>query len=554
MRYLISMQFTFLLTASVSAATINVPADQPTIQDAVNVAVDGDEIVVAPGTYTGSGNNVVDLLGKEIVVRSSNGPGLTIIDGQGARRGVAFSGGETSSTVLKGFTILNGLAPSTNDEGGGIWCAANAAPVISQCTVTENVAWFGSGMMIRGAASITDCEISHNNSPNNASVNSYGGGIYCLGDASISGCAIFDNGSYWGGGVTFLGSNGLLEGCTVSANNSTQGGGVYVRDLSPIIDSCVITGNNSQIGGGVYLFSDSSPSLLNCTISDNASSTTGGGLACYLHGLTTIENCTVSDNTSLGNGGGIWVYLSQANMTVTNCRITGNSQGGVYSDTGLITISDSLICSNEPYQLQGPWNDGFGNEVLADCTVGACCSGDDCAVLTLVECLGIAGSTWLGDGTVCEECLAIQEGACCLQDGFKAGGCVLTDFMTCDSLGGDWQGVGSDCTACIPPPQPGGCCVPTGCLLLSEEDCMMLGGLWLGDGVPCTACPPVGACCSCDGCLVTWEADCIALGGDWLAGLPCEDCPLPCPADVNDDGVVDGADLTLILSLWGVCP
>lgn len=30
--------------------------------------------------------------------------------------------------------------------------------------------------------------------------------------------------------------------------------------------------------------------------------------------------------------------------------------------------------------------------------------------------------------------------------------------------------------------------------------------------------------------------------------------PRPCPADVNDDGVVNGADLAIILGAWGICP
>ena len=42
----------------------------------VFVAVNGDEIVVAPGTY----NELIDFLGKAITLRASDGPDLTVID------------------------------------------------------------------------------------------------------------------------------------------------------------------------------------------------------------------------------------------------------------------------------------------------------------------------------------------------------------------------------------------------------------------------------------------------------------------------------------------
>ena len=55
-------------------------ADFDNIQAAINAASDGDEIIVMPGTYTGTGDQVVDTLGKAITLRGQS-VDLTIIDG-----------------------------------------------------------------------------------------------------------------------------------------------------------------------------------------------------------------------------------------------------------------------------------------------------------------------------------------------------------------------------------------------------------------------------------------------------------------------------------------
>ncbi|MBT5656836.1 MAG: hypothetical protein HOI89_03535, partial [Phycisphaerae bacterium] len=83
-----------LVCGVTTAATINVPADYTTIQAAVDAASNGDEILVAPGTYTGTGDEVVDTLGKAITIKASGTPEETIIDGEGARRVVQCAGGE----------------------------------------------------------------------------------------------------------------------------------------------------------------------------------------------------------------------------------------------------------------------------------------------------------------------------------------------------------------------------------------------------------------------------------------------------------------------------
>ena len=67
-------------TSPAAADIINVPGDFPTIQAGMDAAMNGDEVVVADGIYTGDGNRDLDFGGKLITVRSANGPDNCIID------------------------------------------------------------------------------------------------------------------------------------------------------------------------------------------------------------------------------------------------------------------------------------------------------------------------------------------------------------------------------------------------------------------------------------------------------------------------------------------
>lgn len=103
-----------------SALVHHVPGDFPTIQAAINAALSGDTILVAPGSYPGS----IDFLGKEICLKSVAGPQSTfILPASMTLPTVHFAGGESEAAIFDGFTIRLGSTSMVAIEN-------NAKPVI----------------------------------------------------------------------------------------------------------------------------------------------------------------------------------------------------------------------------------------------------------------------------------------------------------------------------------------------------------------------------------------------------------------------------------------
>lgn len=185
-------------SSCIECFAIHVPADYSTIQKAIDVSVNGDTILVAPGTYTDIGDRVIDTLGKSITILATGTPEETILDGELNRGVIRCVNGEDTNTIIEGFTITRGVA--SLDGGGGIKCVDMSSPLIRNCIIDDNRADYG------------------------------GGGVYC-----------------------YYKCYPVLDGCTVTNNITVyfDGGGIYsAAESYPYLTNTIVCGNEPlQIEG-----------------------------------------------------------------------------------------------------------------------------------------------------------------------------------------------------------------------------------------------------------------------------------------------------------------
>jgi len=120
-----------------------------------------------------------------------------------------------------------------------------------------------------------------------------------------------------------------IEGFTVigGQTGSDDGGGILCSYSSPRIMGNIITQNRARNGGGIHCRDDSSPTIENNTISDNAAGSYsydgGGGIYCDATSPADIRNNLIVGNSAT-LGGGIY-YFEESPAIIENNTITGNS-------------------------------------------------------------------------------------------------------------------------------------------------------------------------------------------------------------------------------------
>jgi hypothetical protein len=248
---------TFVCLALPAGATrLWVPVEYATIQTAIDVAVDGDSVLVNPGTY----DERVNFKGKGIVVQSTMGPDSTWIDGGGTDACVVMWSGEGAESILDGFTLHDG----SYDHGAGVHLNG-ASPTLRNLRIVE-------------------CNAA-----------SSGGGVYVLGPArpTIESCSVLDcTATGFGGGIAAYRASPTIEGSVFARNSALTGGGIWASRGEPWVVNCTLDQNEATLGAH-GAFQDSSQVWLRNTI---ASQSTSSGLWADASSSGTVQYCDVWGN------------------------------------------------------------------------------------------------------------------------------------------------------------------------------------------------------------------------------------------------------------------
>ncbi len=398
-----------MLTSNVArTATIRVPQDQPTIQDGINAASNGDMVLVADDTYYEN----ISFMGKAITVAShfvvdgdTSHINNTIIDGSkptnpDSGSTVYFVSGENTSSVLTGFTISGGTGTPVNQDviGGGLLIRNAGAKIVKNKIINNHItapADISAGGAAINAYETGDVVIRDNKISNNSATTLGSGFAYGTAIINTNATCIVENNHIsdnvlnspsagamaaglmadgWDGQEgAYIFRNNIIRNNTLNTDNS-GGGGVVIQNCSAQFYNNIVSGNTagSWGAGGLWIshwkFADNvlapKPSIINNTIINNETTGSGGGIRIDGESNAYLMNNIVWDNSAstmpqIGKS-------SSAGIKVQYSIVQGGYSGEGNKKVDPMLIADSLA-NESPAIGAGAVACDFGAGVVMQC-------------------------------------------------------------------------------------------------------------------------------------------------------------------------------------------
>ena len=540
-----------------------VPGEYPTIQQAIDAANEYDMVSIAPGTYhetdlTFAVNNIllrgaVDADGVPTVVigpesGTTSSPSIMTID-------------DVDGIEIEGIHFTGSQATS----GGGL-NIVSASVSVENCLFTDNTASdAGGGLAFDGGdLSLVDCVFEDN------TANSGGGASFVGGTVSVINCLFEDNdaetgsgGNGAGGGFSVQASDIVLTGSSVIDNSADGGGGGIIASSGTLtVSDSVISQNEAVVGGGLYIV--------------QATASLGSSRVCGNDPEQIVGSWTNEGGTLVGQDCGL-LFVPQDFPTIQGAVDAARDGDiiviapGTYSgEPGEPTVrvngkTLTITGASSPQSPPQVMIDGGG---VAEAFRADESSGGDPCSLVLRNLHFISGGLSLRSGThVVTNCIVEDApgGAFFMNSQVTATDCIFRGNYSTQFAGVilfanpiETHVTMVDCLIEENTAGPGGTSgIYVAMAKLTLDGCTVrnnasnvpgLSGVWNESSIPAevldtTICGNTLNDEPSDQILGPWTDQ----GGNTVASV----CASDCPGDLNDDGIVDGADLSALLGAWG---
>ncbi|HRX84001.1 MAG TPA: right-handed parallel beta-helix repeat-containing protein, partial [Phycisphaerae bacterium] len=234
----------------------------------------------------------------------------------------------TADTIIDGLTVTAGYAVDIDGWGAGM-LFESGNPTVRRCAFVGNRAAWGGGMFVFfGSGPIEDCTFT-----DNMATEGGGGAYFGASDLTLEGAEFTGNtcaGSFYGGGGLLVESDApTVSRCRFAGNTaSVVGGGMSVFDSNPLIIGTEFRGNRADLlGGGAYFYSTQGR-VVNSIFAGNRAmahnNSAGGGIALYVSSSIVIANSTLVGNRTEYRSGGVY-YSPDSTLSMSNCILWDNA-------------------------------------------------------------------------------------------------------------------------------------------------------------------------------------------------------------------------------------
>lgn len=297
LRFPVALFLLLLVPIAAQSATLDVPGDHATIQEAIDAAGDGDTLRIAAGTYTGPGNRNLLVVDKALAMIGA-GPDSTTLNCEYTSRALACIQTSEKTLSLQGLGIVNG---QMSGQAGGL-LFSNGSVQLTNVSIRDCDSSGDGGALM--ATSLTQFS-AWNLNVADCMASGQGGGLYLSGIADL-----------------------YLYGCAVTGCIAVQNGGAMVVESSNgQINSTLVAQNGCSLGvGGISILPASMLDLSGITLADNL----GSALQVANGGVATLTESVVAFNA----GGASAIDALSYNFSLSCCDVYDNqpSDYGAYGD------------------------------------------------------------------------------------------------------------------------------------------------------------------------------------------------------------------------------